>query len=112
MARTERQCNDEDLRERRTGLSRSDVSDSWDPTDCSSPGSSVHGLLQTRIMLWAAMPSSGDLPNPEMKPRSPTFWVDSSPSEPPGEPFESVRAMQPGTFIIQVYSLERSQSWR
>ena len=26
--------------------------------DCSPPGSSVHGMLQTRIMEWVAMPSS------------------------------------------------------
>ena len=26
--------------------------------DCSPPGSSVHGILQTRILEWAAMPSS------------------------------------------------------
>ena len=28
------------------------------PTDCSPPGSSVHGLLQTRVLEWVAMPSS------------------------------------------------------
>ena len=31
-------------------------------------------------------PPLGDLPNPGIKPRSPTLQVDSSPSEPPGEP--------------------------
>ena len=29
-----------------------------DPMDCSPPGSSVHGLLQARILGWVAMPSS------------------------------------------------------
>ena len=29
-----------------------------DPTDCSRPGSSVHGILQSRILEWVAMPSS------------------------------------------------------
>ena len=29
-----------------------------DPRDCSPPGSSVHGILQTRILEWLAMPSS------------------------------------------------------
>ena len=29
-----------------------------DPVDCSPPGSSVHGILQVRILEWAAMPSS------------------------------------------------------
>ena len=30
----------------------------WDPMDCSLPGSSVCGILQTRILEWVAMPSS------------------------------------------------------
>ena len=28
------------------------------PTDCSPPGSSVHGILQTRILEWVAIPFS------------------------------------------------------
>ena len=30
----------------------------WDPTDCSLPGSSVHGILQARILEWVAFPFS------------------------------------------------------
>ena len=29
-----------------------------DPVDCSPPGSSIHGILQARILEWVAMPSS------------------------------------------------------
>ena len=29
-----------------------------DPMDCSLPGSSVHGVLQARILEWVAMPFS------------------------------------------------------
>ena len=29
-----------------------------DPMDCSLPGSSVHGILQARILEWVAIPSS------------------------------------------------------
>ena len=29
-----------------------------DPMDCSLPSSSVHGILQARILVWVAMPSS------------------------------------------------------
>ena len=29
-----------------------------DPMDCSLPGSSVHGILQARILEWVTMPSS------------------------------------------------------
>ena len=32
--------------------------DLCDPTDCIPPGSSVHGILQARILKWVAMPSS------------------------------------------------------
>ena len=34
-----------------------------DPLDYSLPGSSVHGILQARILEWVAMPSSRDLPD-------------------------------------------------
>ena len=30
----------------------------WDPLDCSLPGSSVHGILQARILEWVAIPFS------------------------------------------------------
>ena len=30
----------------------------WDPMDCSPPGSSVHGILQARILQWVAIPFS------------------------------------------------------
>ena len=30
-----------------------------DPIDCSPPGFSVHGILQARILVWVAIPSSG-----------------------------------------------------
>ena len=29
-----------------------------DPVDCSPPGSSVHGILQARILEWVAVPFS------------------------------------------------------
>ena len=55
--------------------------------DCSQPGSSVHGILQARI-LKNGLPfsSPGDLPDPEVEPRSSALQADSSPSEPPGKP--------------------------
>ena len=54
--------------------------------DCSSPGSSVHGILQTRILEWVAISFPGDLPGPGMEPRFPALQVDSLPSEPLGKP--------------------------
>ena len=34
-------------------------------------GSSVHGILQARILEWVAHPPPGDVPNPGIKPASP-----------------------------------------
>ena len=36
--------------------------------DCSPPGSSVHGVLQARILEWVATPPPGDLPDPGIEP--------------------------------------------
>ena len=33
------------------------------PTDWSLPGSSIHGILQARILEWVAIPFSRDLPD-------------------------------------------------
>ena len=35
--------------------SHSVVSDSYDPMDCSPPGSSIHGIFQARVLEWAAI---------------------------------------------------------
>ena len=53
---------------------------------CIPPGSSVHGILQARILVWVAMPSSRGPSNPGIKPRSPALQVDSLPAEPQGKP--------------------------
>ena len=37
---------------RQFGFSHKVVSDSCDPMNCSLPGSSVHGILQARILEW------------------------------------------------------------
>ena len=54
-----------------------------DHMDCSPPGSSVHGILQARILACIAIPFPRDLPDSEIKPRSPALQADSLPSEPP-----------------------------
>ena len=41
-----------------------------DPVDCSLSGSSVHGILQARILDWVAMPSFSDLPDLGIEPVS------------------------------------------
>ena len=47
-----------------------------DSMDCSPPGSSVHGILQARI-LENTMPSSRGLPDPGIEPLSPALQADS-----------------------------------
>ena len=50
--------------------------------DCSLPVSSVHGILQARILEWVAMLSSRNLPDLGIKPVSPVspaLEVDSLP---------------------------------
>ena len=41
-----------------------------DSLDHSPPGSSIHGILQARIVEWVACPPPGDLPDPGIKPAS------------------------------------------
>ena len=57
-----------------------------DPMDGSPPGSSVPGILQARILEWIAMPSSRDLTDPGIEPRSLTLRGNSLSSEPPDAP--------------------------
>ena len=55
-----------------------------EPMDCPPPGSSVHGILQAKILEWDAIPFSRESSNPGIKSRSPALQADSLPSEPPG----------------------------
>ena len=52
-----------------------------DSMDCSPSSSSVHGILQARILEWESIPSS----RASSRPRDRT-QTDSLPSEPPGKP--------------------------
>ena len=61
------------------------------PIDGRPPGSPVPGILQERTLEWVAIslllfPSSGELPNSGIKPRSPALQADSLLFEPPGKP--------------------------
>ena len=53
--------------------------------DCRRPGSSIHGIFQTRILEWVAISFSRDLPDPGVEPMSPSLQADALPSEPPGK---------------------------
>ena len=49
------------------------------PKDCGPPGSSVHEILQVRILEWVAIYSSRESSQPGIESRSPTLQADSLP---------------------------------
>ena len=55
-----------------------------DPMNYSPPGSSVHGILQARVLEWVATPSSRASSQPRDRTGSPSLQADSLPSESPG----------------------------
>ena len=55
--------------------------------DCSPPGSSIHGVLQARILSGLPFASPGHHPNSGIDPGSPALQADSLPSEPPQNGF-------------------------
>ena len=67
---------------------------------CATPWTVAHqaplsmGIFQARILEWVAIPSSGDLPNPGIKPKSPALQADSLPSEVPGKPINANNEVQ------------------
>ena len=60
-----------------------------DLMDCNPQGSSVHGIVQTRTLVWVAISFLRRFSCPGIKPVSPTLHEDSLPSEPPGKPSNS-----------------------
>ena len=74
--------------------------------DCNPPGSSVHGILQTRILEWVAMPFSRDIPDPGYNHCS-ALPANSLPSEPPRKPFTKCvyMAISISQFISLPFSL-------
>ena len=63
-----------------------------DPVDCSPPASSVQGVLQGRILEWAAISSSRGSSGPGVEPGSPLLQVDSSLLSHQGSPVVCVQA--------------------
>ena len=54
-------------------------------TLCDSMDYTVHGILQARILEWAAFPFSRGSSYAGIEPRSPALQADSSPTEPQGK---------------------------
>ena len=61
----------------------------WDTMDCSVPGSSLHGIFQTRILDWVAISFSWGLPDPGIKSVSSAladvFFTSDPPVKPTGQ---------------------------
>ena len=53
-----------------------------DPTDCSLPGSCVHGIFYARVLEWGAIAFS-----------APAWQADALPSEPPGKTQVKVKSL-------------------
>ena len=58
----------------------------FDPMDCNPSDSSVHRILQARILEWLVCFSPGNLPNPGIELGYPVLHTDSLPIEPPENP--------------------------
>ena len=71
--------------------------------DCSLPGSSVHGILQARILEWVAIPSAEDLIDPGIEPGSPTLQADSLLSERPKKPMYNQQAQKKSSSLYLEY---------
>ena len=62
------------------------MSDSCNLMDCSLPGSSVHRVLQARILEWYAISFSRGSSQPGIESWSPELLADSLLTELPGKP--------------------------
>ena len=58
----------------------------WDPMDSSRPGSSLHGILQARILEWVVMPSCRGSSQPRDQTQVSHIAGGFLLSEPPGKP--------------------------
>ena len=68
----------------------------YDSMDCSLLDSSVHEILQVRILVCGLpCPTPGDLPDPGIEPRSPALQADSLSSEPPRKPISEWAQRKP-----------------
>ena len=75
-----------------------------DPMDCSSPGSSVHGVIQARILEWVAISFSRG----SSRPGDWTSQADALPTEPSGKP----QGIPPFTHLIDYSAAVWRVNWR
>ena len=79
-----------------------------DSMDYSLSGSSLHGILQEKYCSGLPCPSPGDLPNPEIKPRSPSLQENFLPAGPTGKPVQSkVRKRKTNIILMHIVESKR-----
>ena len=88
-----------------------------DPMDCSPPGSSVHGILQSRILEWVVMLSSRGSSQPRYRTCVSCTVGRFFSTEPPGKPHDCstnsrkwtlVHTMCANSFVIFISPLPRA----
>ena len=84
------------------------------PMDCSLPGSSVHGILQARILEWVAIPFSRASSQPKdwtqvscISGRFSTVWESESPEKPYSSSNMEKRAQNQSTLHNRKFKLEK-----
>ena len=60
------------------------ISNSCSLNDCRPPGSSLHEIVQVRLLEWVAIPSPGNLPNPGIEHVFPALAREFFTMVPPG----------------------------
>ena len=80
-----------------------------DPMDCSPPGSSVHGVLQAKMLEWVAISSSRGFSQPRNQTLSLTspamageFFTTSTTWETPSKKKKAIGCLEGSFFIIQI----------
>ena len=82
-----------------------------DPMACSLPRLLCPwGFSRQEYWSWLPFPSSGDLVDPGIKPRSPPLQADSLPSELPGKPFITFISCQIGGQTIPSLTFQKEAS--
>ena len=79
--------------------------------DCSLPCSSVNGILQARVLEWAAISFSRDLPNPGIELEFPVLQADSLPIEPLGKAYKLLGDKMSFNLLIRKFSPVNSQNF-
>ena len=75
------------------------------PVDCGPPGSSVHRILQARVLEWVVIPSPEDLPDSGIE--SLAWQASSLPLAPSEKPLYQAKCLQ----NVQVTVLEMEAIW-